>query len=89
MKSIEQAMKKLKRIKVGKLYDDDIALPKEQGGYEQQFDRTWWMVLHELDLYREGEYEEGEHLDKKSAETAYKWLKETQHLTIEFKNTKF
>lgn len=86
MKTVEQAMKKLSRIKVGRLYNDD----KPDKSWKSEFDFVWWMVLTELDVYREnfcyGD-DDVDHLDKNSAKTAYKWLKETQHLTIEFKDS--
>lgn len=85
MKTIEQAMKKLSRIKVGRLYNNDIP----DNSWKSEFDFTWWMVLVECDLYRQGEIDEDdEHLDSKSLKTALKWLKETQHLTTEFRETK-
>lgn len=87
MKTVEQAMKKLKRLKVNELYNDD-ALHE----FESEFDGVWWRVLHEYDMYEEGQIDEEfkhEHLNKQTAKTTYKWLEETQHLTINFKDMRF
>lgn len=83
---IEKALKKWKRIKVSKLA---ITNDREEGNYESYFDYIWWRSLHEYDLYRENEIDEEEdHLDKRSATTTLKWLKENQNLTTEFKDVK-
>ena len=43
----EKAIRELKRLKVDSLIARD---------FEETFADVWWLVLHEVDLYAEGEY---------------------------------
>lgn len=72
----KKAMKELKRLKVYRLCAWD---------WEETFSDVWWLVLHEVDMYAEGEfcreasrsyYHEGEPdaMNLKQAQTADKWL---------------
>lgn len=69
----EKAVAELKRMKVFRLCGWD---------YEETFADVWWLVLHEVDLYAEGEYgqESGfiesdpAYLNKRSAKAADNWL---------------
>lgn len=72
----EKAIKELKRLKVFRL----LALD-----YEETFSDVWWLVLHEVDMYEEGEFckeasrsifGEGdpEAMNLKQAQTADRWL---------------
>lgn len=68
-----KAVKELKHLKVFNLCAWD---------YEETFTDVWWLVLHEVDLYAEGEYGQGEgfiesdpaYLNSRSAKAADKWL---------------
>ena len=85
MDNIEKALKKLKRMKVNELYNND-----SMDEFKSKFDGIWWKVLHEYEIYSEGQVSEDEgHLTSSTAKTTYKWLKESQHLTIDFKDIKF
>ncbi len=77
----KKALKRLWRMKVASVMNDDYV----ESENESYFDFVWWQVLHEYDLFIEGECDD---LTKAQAETAKRWLKETQHLTIEHKNMK-
>lgn len=69
----EKAIKELKKLKVFNLCGFD---------YEETFTDVWWLVLHEVDLYVEGEYGQGEGfiesdptaMNIRSARSADKWL---------------
>ncbi len=80
----EKALTKLREMKVFKLRNEDV-----YGTFENEFDELWWTVLHEYDLYMEGEVGESidieERLCKSSAIETYEWLVSAQSLTSEFK----
>lgn len=69
----EKAMKELKRLKVYNLMAWD---------YEQTFADVWYLALHEVDMYAEGEYGQGpgfnesdpQAMNIRSARSADKWL---------------
>ena len=72
----EKAINELKRLKVFRLCAFD---------YEETFADVWWLVLHEVDMYAEGEfcressrscynYGEPEAMNLKQAQSADKWL---------------
>jgi len=72
----EKAIKELKRLKVFRLCGFD---------YEETFADVWWLVLHEVDMYEEGEfckeasrsyYGEGDPaaMDIRQAQRADAWL---------------
>ena len=48
---------------------------------QKSFDDVWWSVLHEVDLYEEGE--ETEFRSVRSVEATKKWLKSFSHLCTE------
>ncbi|MEG1482586.1 hypothetical protein [Clostridium sp.] len=87
IEKIEKALKKWNRLKVSQL-----ALIDNCDEHENYFDHIWWRTLHEYDMYDEGQIDEefkNEHLNKQTAKTTYKWLKDNQDLTIEFKDVQF
>lgn len=71
----KKAINELKRLKVFNLCGFD---------YEETFADVWWLVLHEVDLYEEGEFcreasrsvygGDPEAMNLKQAVTADKWL---------------
>ena len=67
----KRAITELKRLKVFECCAWD---------YEENFAHVWWLVLHEVDMYAEGEFgQEKWHYDiggmnKKQAQRADKWL---------------
>lgn len=72
----KKAIKELNRLKVVRLLATD---------YEETFADVWWLVLHEVDLYEEGEFcreasrsifGEGdpEAMNLKQAQAADRWL---------------
>lgn len=73
-KEIEQAMKRLRRLKVYQLCYavGDSSLP---------FAEIWWSVLHEVDMYVEGEFPASDGgMNKAQAKRADAWLIETADL---------
>ena len=82
----KKAISELKKLKVHRLCAYD---------YEETFADVWWLVLHEVDLYAEGEYgSDGEFtftepcfLNKSQAKNADKWLIKYLHLFNKYKNT--
>ena len=69
----KKAIKELEKLKVYNLCGWD---------YEETFADVWWLVLHEVDMYAEGEYGQGEgfcesdpaYMNRRSAKAADKWL---------------
>ena len=47
---------------------------------QDSFDRVWWSVLHEVDMYEEGEESP---LNKTTCKGAKNWLKSFSHLCKE------
>ena len=76
-KDQEKAINKGKRLKAFKLRNDDT---------ENSFDDIWFHVLHEVDLFEEGE--DTAVINKSQAIAAKRWLRETQSLTSELVNLK-
>jgi len=77
-KDQEKAISKGSRLKAFKVRNDDS---------ENSFDDIWLHVLHEVDLFEEGE--DNAVINKSQAARTRKWLEETQLLTIDFKDMKF
>ena len=81
-----KAVSELKRLKVYGLCGFD---------YEETFSDVWWLVLHEVDLYAEGEYckeksrcswgDDGA-MNLKQAQTADRWLLKWKHLFEKYTN---
>jgi len=69
----KEAVKELKRLKVHKLAGYD---------YEENFAHVWWLILHEVDMWDEGEYRmeadatESDpcYMNRKQANNARSWL---------------
>ena len=81
----KKAISELKRLKVHKLAGYD---------YEETFSDVWWLVLHEVDLYSEGECgSDGRFIDvdpsymnKVQAKRADQWLIKYLPLFNKYKN---
>lgn len=83
----KKAISELKRMKVFKLIARD---------YEETFSDVWWLVLHEVDMYDEGEFckeasrsifGEGDPqaMDLKQAKAADRWLIRYQDLNNKYR----
>lgn len=72
--SLQIALERLEGLAVDKFRNDDYLAQKS-------FDDVWWSVLHEVDMYHEGE----EHGFKsvRSVQATEKWLKSFSHLCTE------
>jgi len=68
------ALERLEGLAVDRFRNDDYSAQKS-------FDDVWWSVLHEVDLYEEGE--ETEFRSVRSVEATKKWLKSFSHLCTE------
>ena len=68
------AIERLEGLAVDRFRNDDYSAQKS-------FDDVWWSVLHEVDLYEEGE--ETEFRSVRSVEATKKWLKSFSHLCTE------
>lgn len=82
----KKAIQELKRLKVAGLCAWD---------YEEVFTDVWWLVLHEVDLYAEGEFcreasrsifgiGEPNAMNLKQAQTADRWLLRWQDLAYKY-----
>lgn len=71
---IQIALERLESLAVDRFRNDDYSAQKS-------FDDVWWSVLHEVDLYEEGE--ETEFRSVRSVEATKKWLKSFSHLCTE------
>lgn len=71
---IQIALERLEGLAVDRFRNDDYSAKKS-------FDDVWWSVLHEVDLYEEGE--ETEFRSVRSVEATKKWLKSFSHLCTE------
>lgn len=71
---IQIALERLEGLAVDRFRNDDYSAQKS-------FDDVWWSVLHEVDLYEEGE--ETEFRSVRSVEAIKKWLKSFSHLCTE------
>lgn len=71
---IQIALERLEGLAVDRFRNDDYSAQKS-------FDDVWWSVLHEVDLYEEGE--ETEFRSVRSVEATKKWLKNFSHLCTE------
>lgn len=79
----KKAISELKRMKVHGLCAYD---------YEDTFADVWWLVLHEVDMWDEGEYRmeadanESDpcYMNRKQANTARKWLVKWESLFIKY-----
>lgn len=71
---IQIALERLDGLAVDRFRNDDYSAQKS-------FDDVWWSVLHEVDLYEEGE--ETEFRSVRSVEATKKWLKSFSHLCTE------
>lgn len=71
---IQIALERLEGLAVDRFRNDDYSAQKS-------FDDVWWSVLHEVDLYEEGE--ETEFRSVRSVEATKKWLKSFSHLCTE------
>lgn len=71
---IQIALERLEGLVVDRFRNDDYSAQKS-------FDDVWWSVLHEVDLYEEGE--ETEFRSVRSVEATKKWLKSFSHLCTE------
>jgi hypothetical protein len=71
---IQIALERLESLAVDSFRNNDYCAQKS-------FDDVWWSVLHEVDMYREGE----EHGFKsvRSVQATEKWLKSFSHLCTE------
>jgi hypothetical protein len=83
-----KAIAELKRLKVYKLCAWD---------YEETFSDVWWLVLHEVDMYAEGEFVreasrsyfhtgDPEAMNLKQAQRADSWLLKWKHLFEKYTN---
>ena len=70
---IRIAIERLEGLKVNEYRMDDYS-------YQDSFDKVWWSVLHEVDLYEEGEESP---LNKTTYKGAKGWLKSFSHLCKE------
>lgn len=71
---IQIALERLEGLAVDRFRNDDYSAQKS-------FDDVWWSVLHEVDLYEEGE--ETEFRSVRSVEATKKWLKSFSQLCTE------
>lgn len=71
---IQIALERLESLAVDRFRNYDYSAQKS-------FDDVWWSVLHEVDLYEEGE--ETEFRSVRSVEATKKWLKSFSHLCTE------
>lgn len=71
---IQLALERLEGLAVDRFRNDDYSAQKS-------FDDVWWSVLHEVDLYEEGE--DTEFRSVRSVEATKKWLKSFSHLCTE------
>ena len=71
---IQIALERLEGLAVDRFRNDDYSAQKS-------FDDVWWSVLHEVDLYEEGE--ETGFRSVRSVEATKKWLKSFSHLCTE------
>ena len=71
---IQIALERLESLAVDRFRNYDYMAQKS-------FDDVWWSVLHEVDLYEEGE--ETEFRSVRSVEATKKWLKSFSHLCTE------
>lgn len=79
----KKAISELKRMKVHRLAGYD---------HEDNFADVWWLILHEVDMWDEGEYRmepdatESDpcYMNRKQANTARKWLVKWEHLFIKY-----
>lgn len=83
----KKAIKELQRLKVDRLAAYDV---------ERTFADVWWAILHEVDLYAEGEYraedspEEAQYmLNLRSAQAADRWLVKYLYLFNKYKTPDF
>ena len=77
----KKAISELKRLKAHRLagYDN-----------EETFADVWWCILHEVDLYADGDPEEAKFsLNLKQAQTADRWLCRWVHLFNKYKTEDF
>lgn len=83
-----KAISELKRLKVYNLCGWDC---------ESTFSDVWWLVLHEVDMYAEGEFcreasrsyyhiAEQDAMNLKQAQTADRWLLKWKHLFEKYTN---
>lgn len=79
----KKAISELKRMKVHRLCAYD---------YEDNFADVWWLVLHEVDMWDEGEYRmEADandsdpcYMNRKQANTARNWLVKWEALFVKY-----
>lgn len=71
---IQIALHWLEGLAVNKIRNVDYS-------YQDSFDKVWWSVLHEVDMYEEGENNGFRSI--KSVEATKKWLKNFSHLCTE------
>lgn len=71
---IQIALERLEGLAVDRFRNDDYSAQKS-------FEDVWWSVLHEVDLYEEGE--ETEFRSVRSVEATKRWLKSFSHLCTE------
>ena len=83
----KEAIRELKRLKVHRLAGYD---------WEQNFSEVWWCILHEVDLYADGEYRaEDEPSERKyrlnlaQAQSADRWLVKWLPLFNKYKTPDF
>jgi hypothetical protein len=67
------ALERLEKLAVNKYRNDDYS-------WQDSFDKIWYSVLHEVDLYEEGEESP---LNKTTVKGAKNWLKSFAHLYTE------
>ena len=82
----KKAISELKRLKVFRLLGLD---------YEETFADVWWLVLHEVDLYEEGEFckeasrcewADPQAMDIRQAQAADRWLVKYNDLHNKYAN---
>jgi hypothetical protein len=81
----KKAISELKRLKVHKIAGYD---------YEDTFADVWWLILHEVDMYAEGEYgsdgdfnvTDSAFMNKTQAKRADQWLIKYVDLFNKYKN---
>ena len=85
----QKAIKELNRLKVSAMLATD---------YEETFSDVWWLVLHEVDLYAEGEFcQEASRCDWpdptamniRNAQAADRWLVKWLPLFNKYKDKKY
>lgn len=67
---IRIALERLESLKVNEYRNVDYCA-------QDSFDKVWWSVLHEVDMYEEGEESP---LNKTTCKGAKNWLKSCSHL---------